>query len=107
MERGVVRTENTAIEVCALLVLFLDGTDMRVLYNFYGQHIRTFLHAVRHIESAADESTFQTTYLLSVQIDIGFPVDAVEVQKYTVALERGRYLELIAVPEVRVEERSA
>ena len=66
MERGVVRTEDTTVEVRALFVLFLDGTDVRVLDDFYSQHVRTFLHAVRHVELAADEGSFQATYLLSV-----------------------------------------
>ena len=104
MESRVVRSQDASVEVRALLVLFLDGADVFVLDDFHGQYVLAFLQEVRHVKLPADEGTFQASGFLSVQVDIGFPVDAVEVQRHAIALEALRHFKLVAVPEVGVEE---
>ena len=105
MERRIVGTEDTTVEVRALLVLFLDSTDVIILDDFDGDHILARRYDIRYVEDAPDEGAIDASQLLTVQIDIGFPVDAVEIQEDPVFLEVGRHLELVAVPEVRIEER--
>ena len=104
VESGVVRSQDTAVEVRALLVLLLDGADMLVLDDFYRQYVCAFLQEIGHVKLPADEGAFHASGFLSVQVDIGFPVDAVEVQRHAIALEALRHFKLVAVPEVGVEE---
>ena len=103
MEGRIVRSQDTSVEVRALFVLLLDGTDMLVLDDFHRQYIRALLQEIRHVKLATDEGTLQASGFLSVQVDIGLPVDAVKVQRHTITLEALRHFEFIAIPEVGVE----
>ena len=91
VESRVVRSQDTAVEVRALLVLLLDGADMLVLDDFYRQYVCAFLQEIGHVKLPADEGAFHASGFLSVQVDIGFPVDAVEVQRHAIALEALRH----------------
>ncbi len=73
--------------------------------DLYSHHVLTRNNQIRHIELASHKGAFDTAQFLSVQKDIRFPVDPVEVQEQAVLLESFRHFELVTIPEVRPEER--
>ena len=49
MEGRVVSTQDTAIEIGALFVLFLDGSDVAVPDDFYSKYIRAWFQERSYI----------------------------------------------------------
>ena len=104
MERGVVGTKDTAIKLGGILVFFLYSTKMRITDDLYGKVVLTLVEQARYIKLATHEGTLDTTQVLTIQIDIGLPVDAIEVEPLLIATQVIAYLELITIPEVGTEE---
>ena len=73
--------------------------------DLYSHHILARSDNIRHVELTPHKGSFDTTQFLSVQIDIRFPVDAVEIQEQAILLESFGYFKLVAIPEVGPEER--
>ena len=107
MERGIVGAEESAIEVGGLLVLQFGGTRVGTFLNLYRQHVHAIAQVARHVGLAAHEGTLDAVYLLAVEPDVGFPVDAVEAEEHALPLHLAGHAELAAIPEVAVEERLA
>ena len=105
MECRIVGSQDTSVEVGVLFIFFLHRTDVCVLYNLYGQYVLAGNDVLGYIVHAADKGTFHQTKLGTVQVDVGFPVDTVEVQEQAFLLEAFGHFEFIAIPEVGVEER--
>ena len=105
MECRVVGSKDTAIEVGALLVLLLDGSDVQVLDDLDGNDVLARHDYVGHVELSTDEGTLNTADLLAVDEDIRLPVDTIEVKEQPILLESFRQVELVAIPEIGVEER--
>ena len=79
MERRIIRTQDTAIEVGVLLIFLLDRTNMLVLHDLDSYDILSLFHLVGHVKDTADESTLDLAQLLAIQIDVGLPVDTIEI----------------------------
>ena len=105
MECRVISPQDTAVEVRALCILLFDSTDMLVLDDLYGYHILTRNDQVRYIELATHKGTFDAACLFSVYIYIRLPVDTVEIQEHTILFKVCRYLKLVTIPEIGIEER--
>ncbi len=106
MERWIIRTEDSAVLIRTHSVLFLDSSNVYILDDLNRQDVlSTTFHKIRHIKLSVHESTFNATDLLSVQKDIGFPIDTVEIEEQTSAIERSRNGESSAIPEVGIEKR--
>ena len=105
VECRIVGTQDTPVEVGVLFVLFLHGTDVCVLDNFYGQHVLAGNDMLGYIVHTTHKGTFHQAKLGSVQVDVGFPVDTVKVQEQAFLLEAFGYFEFISIPEVGIEER--
>jgi hypothetical protein len=58
-----------------------------------------------YIEAAAHESAVDAAEFLSVQVDLGLPVDAVEVEPDVPAIAQPGTEKLVAIPEVSAEKR--
>ena len=104
MERRIIRTKDTTVEVRTLFVLFLDCADMVILYNLNSNNILASNNSVSYIKLATHECTFDSANLFSVKINISLPVDTVEVQEHTFFLEIRRNFKFITIPEIRIEE---
>ena len=105
VESRIVSTQDTSVEVRALCILFLDGTDMFVFDDLYSHYVLTRNNYIRHIELATHKGTLDTAGLLTVHINVCFPVDTIEVQEDTFLFEVFRHGKLVAIPKVGVEER--
>ena len=104
MEGRIVGSQDTAVKVGTLFVLFLDCTDMTVFYNLYGQYVLAGHNAICDIHFTTDKCTFNVTKLFAVKIDMSFPVDAVEIEENPFFDERFGYFKLISVPEAGIEK---
>ena len=107
MERGVVGSEQTTIVIGGLFVFELRATGVGTLLYLYSHHIYSIAQIASDVGLATHEGTFDAVHLLSVEPDVRFPVDAVEVQEHPLSLHLIRHAELTAIPEVTVEERFA
>ena len=104
MEGRVVGAENTAVSVGSDRRLLLDDARVGVAMD---EHRKSVLlrNDVRHVEAAPVESAVDASHELSVEEDVSLPVDAVEIEYESAALEALRQGERVAVPEITVEER--
>ena len=105
MECRVVGTEDTTVKVGIVRVFLFDGTDVGILDNLNSQYVCTLDDGVSHIVHTTDKGTLNAAEFLAVEVDVGLPVDAVEVEEQTLTLKALGQSELVAIPEVRVEER--
>ena len=104
MEGRIVRSQDSSVEVCALLVLFLDSSQVAVLHDLYRKNILSGNNQLRHIQFAADERAFDVACFPAVQIDMSLPVDSVKVQEHPVFDETFGNRKLVTVPEIGIEE---
>ncbi|OAV67182.1 hypothetical protein Barb4_02581 [Bacteroidales bacterium Barb4] len=105
MKGWIVSTEYATVLVGTESRLFLDRPHMGVLDNFNSKHVRfAGSNKLRHIKLAAHKAAIDTPYLRSVQEDIGFPIDTVEVEEQAFTRKVGRNVKRIAIPEVGVKE---
>ena len=100
MEGGVVGAEDTAVKVGVVRVFLLDGTDVGILYDLNGQDICALDDGICHIVHTTDEGSLDAAEFLAVKVDVGLPVDTVEVKEQTLTLEALGHCKLIAIPEV-------
>ena len=107
MERGIVGTEQSAVEVGGLFVLQFGGTRVGTFLNFNRQHVHALAQVARHVGLATHEGTLDAVHLLPVEPDVGLPVDAIEAEEHALPLHLAGHAELAAIPEVAVEERLA
>ena len=106
VERGVVGAQRAAVFIGALEVLFFDAAGSGVLQDAHGEGaLAAGRKFAGDIETRAGEGAFHAAEFLAVEVDIGLPVDAGEIQPHLLpGAGRGRR-ELVAIPEIGVEER--
>ena len=107
MERRIVGTEHTAVEVGCLLVFEFRTTRIRAFFNLHRQHVHTLVQITCHIGFSTHKRTFDAVDFLSVEPNVGLPVDAVEIQENTLSSHLLRHSELATIPEIAVEKRLA
>ena len=102
---GIVGAERAAVLSPSLDGLLLRAPGRRVLLDPHRQGIELpRLDQAGHVEPATHEAALDAPQLLAVQVDLGLPVHAVEIQEAALPRRRGRGLELGPIPEVRIEE---
>ena len=102
---GVVGPQSTAVGAAVLVGLLFTAPWSSVLFDSHGEGIvLTRTQFAGYVEAAPHESAFHAADALSIQEDLGFPVNALEVEPRHLSRSQGGCAELGAVPEVRVEE---
>src|SRR5580704_12438789 len=98
---GIVGAQSAAVRATVLVGLLLAASGSGVLFDPYGEGILLArAQLASYIEAASHESAFDTTNLLAIQEDVGFPVDAIEIQPNHLPRRQLGRRELGAVPEV-------
>ena len=105
MKSRIVRPQDSSIKVGVELVFLLHCTRMLGLDNLYSQHVFALSEQVRNLCFTAYECPFYAIDALSIQIDVGFPVNAIKIKKYSLPYHLFRQEECSAIPKVGIEER--
>ena len=105
MESGVVGPEQSAVELCGVLVFLLYGGEMFIADDFHGQAVGALSEQSRHIEPAPHEGAVNAAQTLSVEEHARLPVDTVEVEPLLRSVGQVGDLKLVTVPEIGAEER--
>ena len=103
MEGGVVCSEYAAVEIGVQMVFLLYRSGMCILVDKHGECVYSSVEIWRDVGYGTGEGSLYTVYLLAVDPHIGFPVDAVEIQKHPLTGHLLRQGEGAAIPEVGVE----
>ena len=102
---GIVGAQRASVLPPSLDGLLLHAPGRRVLLDPHRQGVELpGLDQAGHVEPAAHEAALDTPHLLAVQVDLGLPVHAVEIQEAPLPRRCGLGLELGPIPEVRIEE---
>ena len=106
VEGRIISTQLTTVQIGVLKILLLHHAEVGILDNMHLQLVGTWLQLIRHVDAGADKCTINTSYLLTIQKDICFPVDTIEVEIGMLFLV-GRRLMVDGgtIPEIRIEER--
>ena len=102
---GVVGSERAAVLIGTLESLLPDAARRGVLEDAHGQGVGCAgMEAGGNVETSAHESAIDAAQEFPVEVDVGLPVDAVEVEPEMAAGANRGSDELGAVPEVGPEE---
>ena len=78
---------------------------MLIADNLHGEVVLAFPQESGHVETTSHESPFDAAQSLSVEEDVCFPVDSVEVEPLLFPLQKTVPLKLVSIPEIAAEER--
>ena len=105
MERRIVITQDSPIKIGIHLILFLDSTWMLILHNLHGQHVLARHEQFTDVDSSTNKRPFHAIYLLSIEVDVSLPIDAIKVQEHMFAQHYLGNAERATIPKVGIEER--
>ena len=106
MERRIVGSQDTAVEIRTFGILLLHRSVIGILDDMYRDDgIAGRIEQFRYVETSADEGSGHVAETVSVHEHLSLPVDSIEVQDGPRAKAVGRNRNRSPVPEVTVEER--
>src|ERR1035437_551951 len=104
MESGGISSQFSPIGISTNSLLFCWKSRRIIFYNAYGKYI--FTAGNKHtgnIEFATDESAADTSEIMTIQVNLRFPVDAIKIEVHLFTFVRSRRCEYITIPKVRIE----
>ena len=102
MEGRIVCSENASVYTGVLFVLFLDCSDVSVLYDLYCQCVDSISRELADVKTSSGESSFNASKVRAVEIYFRFPVDSVKFKEHPFPVSLPD-VEFFSVPEIRVE----
>ena len=78
---------------------------MLTLHNLHGQHILARHEQFADIDTPTNKRPFHAIYLLSIEVDVCLPIDAIKVQEHMFAQHSLGNVERTTIPKVGIKER--
>ena len=103
MKSWIIGPQNTAVEIGIQCVFLLDRSRMGIANNPDGEYVNTRLQNICDVCAAPNECSFNTIDTFSIQENIGFPVDSIEVEQHTAPFRQCGEPKFAAIPEVGIE----
>src|SRR4030042_3616319 len=105
MKCWIIRSKNSAVFIGTKSGLFFDYSYIVVFDNKDCNCVLlTGYNQIRDIKFTPDKSSFNSSLLFTIYINIRFPVYAVKIQQHCFTCKIRRHIKLVAIPEVGPEE---
>ena len=105
MECRVIGPEDTAVKVSILLGLDLHTARIGIGMNEHFQVVVFVLEIGRDVKFTTLESTLNAAQIGTIEPYFRFPVDAVKIEKYTLALNLFGQIKITSIDKVSIEKR--
>ena len=104
MERRVVCTKHSSVNICSGIRFLLCSSDIVRLDYLHRQYIGSLTKHLRYVGTRTHESALNAVHTLAIEEDISLPVYSVKTQEDMLAFHLFRHGERATIPEVAVKE---